>query len=888
MKFKILILAVLTALIGTDASAAISPSLSGPAGYMNVFSLGISGGKDAYLFGTSYTVADLQAITTNDIAFELLPNTLAYADAVASGLTNEIDYWTDSTDGGVTPGSDGNKWIEASTYYETTSIPAGTTNVTFNFTTGANTLDPRYQTFTQEPRAFLKVFNPGYGSLFYEAYAILAGSTSGSLSFDIPVGAWGYPLQCGFVLEGKNAASDIWGSIEVNFDDVILTSGDFTPPAPAPTFFAGPTALSDSSITMTSTTATDPAGVEYLFTNSTLGYTSGWLADTNWIDLGPLGPSTTGDVEVAAAPDFVPLDGVWEGWDGGGVAPSSFVVVNTGVATVTPASAGERSFYQSHGAGSIPALAPNQAYEFSFSSDNVSAAGVEAFVKAFSSGWGEDLGQQQLLALTGGGATQTISFTTDGGASAYYQIGFRTIGATTGSYDVSGISLLALDLVQEGPPLGLTPSTPYDYQVKARDLSTLTNETAWSAISSATTLAGDTNAPSPDPMTFVGPGEGSPQSVKMTATTATDASAVEYYFESVSGDGADSGWQSSPIYIDTGLASSSNFQYRVRARDLSLSTNTTAWSVTNVSITTLPYPLSVSLTNDLKGFTGNSNLDATVHEILKANLQFEDYADLNRRVAFDASGATFGSFASGDNGRNVLKTLASDYASADFVAYISSSFSAIDQNTFIGIGPGDLGAFGVPDWAPNGETTNASFIVQVLETGLEVWSQTNNFGGANYATTSNAVLALVTGTVQRIKLDYDAGAETCIVSVDTTYDGVTFTPDVTLGPIATPEFTGATTVYLGGDDDVILSDFEIIGGSAPVIGVTDLTISASGQLQWSSVSGQNYDVVYKNNLVTEPTWTPDAANQNIPGTGGVLSATPSIAGDEVFYQVIAE
>jgi hypothetical protein len=287
---------------------------------------------------------------------------------------------------------------------------------------------------------------------------------------------------------------------------------------------------------------------------------------------------------------------------------------------------------------------------------------------------------------------------------------------------------------------------------------------------------------------------------------------------------------------------------------------------------------------------GTSNEDETVHSVLKANLQFSDYANLDRVVTFDASGATFGLGATGDNGRNVLKTLANDYASADFEAYITTSLSSGDQNIFIGFGPGDIGAFGVPDWSPNQETTNASFIVQVITNELQVWSQTNNFGnntGGDYTLTTNAPLALAVGTDQRIKLDYDAGAETCIVSIDPNYNGVTFSPTVILGPIATPEFTGTSTVYLGGDDGVTMSDFEIIGGSAPVIGVTDLVITSAGQLQWTSVLDQNYDVVYKNAL-TDGTWTPDAANQNIPGTGGLISTTPIVAGDEVFYQVIAE
>jgi hypothetical protein len=310
-----------------------------------------------------------------------------------------------------------------------------------------------------------------------------------------------------------------------------------------------------------------------------------------------------------------------------------------------------------------------------------------------------------------------------------------------------------------------------------------------------------------------------------------------------------------------------------------------------VVITTLPYPLSVSLANSLKGFTGNSNLDGTVHEILKANLEFTDYADLNRRVKFDASGATFGSFLAADNGRNIIKTLANDYASADFEAYVTSSYAATNQNIFIGFGPGDIGSYGVPDWSAAGDTTNAALICQLDMTGAGVagiWAQTNNSSG-NYAYSAESALALTPGNDQRIKLSYNATANTATLEIDENYNGSTFNPTVTVGPVTVPALA-QSKVYIAGDDGVILSDFEIVGGAAPIVPVSDLEIvSFSGGvaiLQWTGVSGQTYDVEYKNDL-TAATWTPDAANQNITGVGSI--AKPSVvAGDSVFYHVTTE
>jgi hypothetical protein len=77
----------------------------------------------------------------------------------------------------------------------------------------------------------------------------------------------------------------------------------------------------------------------------------------------------------------------------------------------------------------------------------------------------------------------------------------------------------------------------------------------------------------------------------MIATTATDPSGVEYYFEETSGNpgGGDSGWQDSPIYEDTGLDPDTTYMYRVMARDKSINQNATAWS-TELSATTSDVP----------------------------------------------------------------------------------------------------------------------------------------------------------------------------------------------------------------------------------------------------------------------------------------------------------
>ena len=108
----------------------------------------------------------------------------------------------------------------------------------------------------------------------------------------------------------------------------------------------------------------------------------------------------------------------------------------------------------------------------------------------------------------------------------------------------------------------------------------------WGLVDAAAAVAGgggpppaDTTAPTPDPMGFASPPAATgTSSIAMTASTASDPSGVEYYFEALTAGGNDSGWQDSTSYEDTGLAADTTYSYRVRARDKSTNQNTTGWS----------------------------------------------------------------------------------------------------------------------------------------------------------------------------------------------------------------------------------------------------------------------------------------------------------------------
>jgi hypothetical protein len=103
-----------------------------------------------------------------------------------------------------------------------------------------------------------------------------------------------------------------------------------------------------------------------------------------------------------------------------------------------------------------------------------------------------------------------------------------------------------------------------------------------------TVLPGETNPPTPNPMTWTNePTALNQSSISMVATIATDLESppVIYYFDFVDSPtggsgGVDSNWQSGNSYTNTGLQPNHQYGYRVKARDSSLTLNATDYSTT--------------------------------------------------------------------------------------------------------------------------------------------------------------------------------------------------------------------------------------------------------------------------------------------------------------------
>ena len=166
-------------------------------------------------------------------------------------------------------------------------------------------------------------------------------------------------------------------------------------------------------------------------------------------------------------------------------------------------------------------------------------------------------------------------------------------------------------------------------------------------------------------------------------------------------------------------------------------------------------------------------------------------------VVYDASGTHFGTIVPGDSGRNYQRTLASDYATVPFVAEITFELSsAINDNgtpndplddfpvgdnqaVFFGLGAGNVGLFGVPDW--DTPFSSASFLP---ETGAEKFLQfTNRSDGANSTQTFfDVFFSPFDPGVHRFRMEFNPTTMLLTGALDINYAGGPFVADVTALP----------------------------------------------------------------------------------------------------------
>lgn len=442
---------------------------------------------------------------------------------------------------------------------------------------------------------------------------------------------------------------------------------------------------------------------------------------------------------------------------------------------------------------------------------------------------------------------------------------------------------------------GLAPGSNYTYTVKARDKSSNTNETAESAAFLVATQAQDTSAPTPSPMQFAALPGASSVSILLEAVEAVDSAPVQYFFESVSGNGNDSGWQDSRVYLDTGVVSGSNYSYRVLARDLSSGTNVT---VASEVVDVVTPPAKEWLVESLMDLSGSTTDELTLFNVNVESLSLGSASDV-AQITFDSSGALFGE-GEAFQGRNILRTTRNNFADASFEAYATFAFDgANDQSAYIGMGQGIVdadvpGNFGVPELALSGVNGIVGEFKTVSAAGAPNCNMLKIISGS--AVTNDLTDPVAENDVFRAKLFYDAGTGMATISVDTNYLGGDFTEDRVLGSFDTS--TSPTNsmwdgqpvrVYVGGGEGTVVKDLVVRALPSDVI-IDDLsTPGVSGgaiELVWGGSAGQTFEVQYRTDLRFGE-WIADPTVSNLYDiTGGTISVTSSVDEAKVFFRVV--
>ncbi|MHC4740453.1 MAG: M60 family metallopeptidase, partial [Planctomycetota bacterium] len=422
-------------------------------------------------------------------------------------------------------------------------------------------------------------------------------------------------------------AADIQGDID-NIIALYFPSVDTDPPTPDPaTFAAAPSADSETAVSMTATTGTDDNGpVEYYFDETSGnpgGDDSGWQTSPTYTDTG-LSPSTQytytvqmrdslANTGTASAPANATTDADLTAPTPDPMTWAVLPAPGSGSASL----AGALGILDLAANGGInPATgapwAEGDTYRFAFFTSATTNA-VSADISTYNA-WVQGLANASTAYNIGAsdgatwkviGSTPTVdardNTATNTGVNGTGEAIFLLDGSTVVANDYAdlwdGEIQNIIDLTEQGITYTWWPWTGTNLSGTAnrplgnggdvaQGRSDITTEWIWRVNTWDPPTTQHNMYALSDPLVIIAPSDPN-TSIGMTATTATDISGVEYYFDEISGNpgGTDSGWQSSPVYLDTGLTPGTQYTYTVTARDLSAAQNVGTPSTAESAIT---------------------------------------------------------------------------------------------------------------------------------------------------------------------------------------------------------------------------------------------------------------------------------------------------------------
>jgi len=365
------------------------------------------------------------------------------------------------------------------------------------------------------------------------------------------------------------------------FEYYIEGEPDTDPPSPDPMTWASvPSADSDTAISMTATTATDPAGVSYYFDETSGnpgGSDSGWKSGPSYTDSG-LNPETQYTYTVTARDNSSNHNET-----AASTAESATTHAGPVLTDNFESSTDWSNNWTAYGAWQRVTAKP---YDGSYSAEIDGGVTDSALVS---------------VAIDVAGktdATFTFAWLIESGLDSGEYLRFDV---DTGSGWVQKASLdgnVDTEDVWHNESIPVDVSAASTMSFRFRGNMSGSNEDAYVDVVEVRTfvVVPDTDQPTPDPATWAtAPYATGKTSIDMTATTASDPSGVEYYFDETTGGGNDSAWQDDTYYQDNGLNAGTQYCYEVTARDKSANQNETAVSsnqcaTTDADETTPPEP----------------------------------------------------------------------------------------------------------------------------------------------------------------------------------------------------------------------------------------------------------------------------------------------------------
>lgn len=259
--------------------------------------------------------------------------------------------------------------------------------------------------------------------------------------------------------------------------------------------------------------------------------------------------------------------------------------------------------------------------------------------------------------------------------------------------------------------------------------------------------------------------------------------------------------------------------------------------IQNVSPAGSPPPPPADLDVSLKDWTGTSqsNFPAQWSDLTTAGLEaafvWDGGGDFAwETVKFDGTGAKFGNNQLDIRGRNTIRTIEQNYDTVSFVSQVTIESLGDNFEGIFGLGSGNF----VQGNGPTAPANNAVYLRLRDGDGEEKYSGVK-VGPTSTTTPVDVVQDFSSSAPIRMQMVYNNMAKTAVFSFDTAYDGVTFTPDVTLPAIATGDILKGSraSVFFSGRSNMVFSDLSITQFSTLPVDV-DLTLK-----DWTGTSQSN-------------------------------------------------